>query len=205
MDIEVKSSVKPIDYLESIKILEKRVHDVFLGKKDEFLWILEHNSVYTAGTSANRKDLLDKKIPVIKTNRGGKYTCHSPGQKVVYFVLNLNKREKDIRKLVNKIENCIIQTLKEYQIESYNDPKNIGIWVDKQKNSKKIAAIGIRVKKWVAYHGFSLNVCNDLSKYKGIVPCGIRNRGITSLKDMGIKNYENIEQIIIKKFLNTFL
>ena len=205
MNIEVKSSVKPIDYLESIKILEKRVHDVFLGKKDEFLWILEHNSVYTAGTNANRKDLLDKNIPVIKTNRGGKYTCHSPGQKVVYFVLNLNKREKDIRKLVNKIENCIIQTLREYQIESYNDPKNIGIWVDKQKNSKKIAAIGIRVKKWVAYHGFSLNVCNDLSKYKGIVPCGIRNRGITSLKDMGIKNYENIEEIIIKKFLNTFL
>ena len=205
MDIEVKSSVKPIDYLESIKILEKRVHDVFLGKKDEFLWILEHNSVYTAGTSANRKDLLDKNIPIIKTNRGGKYTCHSPGQKVVYFVLNLNKREKDIRKLVNKIENCIIQTLKEYQIESYNDPKNIGIWVDKQKNSKKIAAIGIRVKKWVAYHGFSLNVCNDLSKYKGIIPCGIKDRGITSLKDMGIKNCKNIEEIIIKKFLNTFL
>ena len=205
MNIEVKSSVKPIDYLESIKILEKRVHDVFLGKKDEFLWILEHNSVYTAGTGANRKDLLDKNIPVIKTNRGGKYTCHSPGQKVVYFVLNLNKREKDIRKLVNKIENCIIQTLKEYQIESYNDPKNIGIWVDKQKNSKKIAAIGIRVKKWVAYHGFSLNVCNDLSKYKGIIPCGIRDRGITSLKDMGVKNYSNIEEVIIKKFLNTFL
>jgi len=205
MNIEVKSSVKPIDYLQSIKILEKRVHDVFLGKKDEFLWILEHNSVYTAGTSANRKDLLDKNIPIIKTNRGGKYTCHSPGQKVVYFVLNLNKRERDIRKFVSKIENCIIQTLKEYKIESYNDSKNIGIWVDKQKKSKKIAAIGIRVKKWVAYHGFSLNVCNDLSKYKGIIPCGIRNRGITSLKDMGIKNYDNIEEIIIKKFLNTFL
>ena len=205
MNIEVKSSVKPIDYLESIKILEKRVHDVFLGKKDEFLWILEHNSVYTAGTSANRKDLLDKNIPIIKTNRGGKYTCHSPGQKVVYFVLNLNKREKDIRKLVNKIESCIIQTLKEYQIESYNDPKNIGIWVDKQKNSKKIAAIGIRVKKWVAYHGFSLNVCNDLSKYKRIIPCGIKDRGITSLRDMGIKNYNNIEEVIIKNFLNIFL
>ena len=205
MNIEVKSSVKPIDYLESIKILEKRVHDVFLGKKDEFLWILEHNSVYTAGTSSNRKDLLDKNTPIIKTNRGGKYTCHSPGQKVVYFVLNLNKREKDIRKLVSKIENCIIQTLKEYQVESYNDSKNIGIWVDKQKNSKKIAAIGIRVKKWVAYHGFSLNVCNDLSKYKGIIPCGIKDRGITSLRDMGIKNYSNIEEIIIKNFLNIFL
>jgi len=205
MNIEVKSSVKPIDYLQSIKILEKRVHDVFLGKKDEFLWVLEHNSVYTAGTSANKKDLLDKNLPVIKTNRGGKYTLHSPGQKVVYFVLNLNKRERDIRKLISKIENCIIQTLKEYKIESYNDSKNIGIWVNKQKNSKKIAAIGIRVKKWVAYHGFSLNVCNDLSKYKGIIPCGIRDRGITSLKDMGVKNYRNIEEVIIKKFLSTFL
>ena len=205
MNIEVKNSIKPIDYLQSIKVLEKRVHDVFSGKKDEFLWVLEHNSVYTAGTSANKKDLLDKNLRVIKTNRGGKYTHHSPGQKVVYFVLNLNKREKDIRKLVSKIENCIIQTLKEYKIESYNDSKNIGIWVDKQKNSKKIAAIGIRVKKWVAYHGFSLNVCNDLSKYKGIIPCGIKDRGITSLKDMGVKNYNNIEKVIIKKFLNTFL
>jgi len=205
MNIEVKNSIKPIDYLQSIKTLEKRVHDVFSGKKNEFLWVLEHNSVYTAGTSANKKDLLDKSLQVIKTNRGGKYTHHAPGQKVVYFVLNLNKREKDVRKLVSKIENCIIQTLKEYKLESYNDTKNIGIWVDKQKNSKKIAAIGIRVKKWVAYHGFSLNVCNDLSKYKGIIPCGLRNRGITSLKDMGIKNYNNIEEIIIKKFLNIFL
>ena len=205
MNIEVKSSVKPIDYLQSIKILEKRVHDVFLGKKDELLWVLEHNSVCTAGTSANKKDLLDKNLPVIKTNRGGKYTLHSPGQKVVYFVLNLNKRERDIRKLISKIENCIIQTLKEYKIESYKDSKNIGIWVDKQKNSKKIAAIGIRVKKWVAYHGFSLNVCNDLSKYKGIIPCGIKDKGITSLKDMGVKNYSNIEDVIIKNFLNTFL
>jgi len=205
MNIEVKSSTKPIDYLESIKILEKRVLDVFLGKKDEFLWVLEHNSIYTAGTSAKEKELLDKSLPIIKTNRGGKYTHHSPGQKVVYFVLNLNKRERDIRKLVSKIENCIIQTLKEYKLESYNDSKNIGIWIDKQKKPKKIAAIGIRVKKWIAYHGFSLNVCNDLSKYKGIIPCGIKNRGITSLKDMGIKDYKNIEEIIIKKFLNTFL
>ena len=110
-----------------------------------------------------------------------------------------------VDRVVGKIENCIIQTLKEYKLESYNDSKNIGIWVDKQKNSRKIAAIGIRVKKWIAYHGFSLNVCNDLSKYKGIIPCGIKDRGITSLKDMGVKNYNNIEKVIIKKFLNTFL
>ena len=205
MNIEVKISIKPIDYLQSIKILEKRVDDVYLGKKDEFLWILEHNSIYTAGTSANKKDLLDKNLPIIKTNRGGKYTHHSPGQKVVYFVLNLNKRERDIRKLISKIENCIIQTLKVYTLDSYKDSENIGIWVDKQKSSKKIAAIGIRVKKWIAYHGFSLNVYNDLSKYKGIIPCGIKNKGITSLEDMGVKNYNNIENVIIKKFLSTFL
>ena len=203
--MEVKNSVKPIDYRESIKLLEKRVEDVFLGKKDEFLWVLEHDSIYTAGTSANKKDLLDKTLSIIKTNRGGKYTHHAPGQKVVYFVLNLSKREKDIRKFIRKIENCIIQILKEYKIESYKDAKNIGIWVGDKKNSKKIAAIGIRVKKWVAYHGFSLNVCNDLSKYKGIIPCGIRDKGITSIKEMGIKNYNNIEDVIIEKFLNIFL
>ncbi len=205
MNIEVKNSIKPIDYIKSIKILEQRVEDVTLGKKDELLWVLEHNSVYTAGTSANENDLLDKNLTIIKTNRGGKYTHHGPGQKVVYFVLNLNKRKKDIKKLINKIENCIIQTLEEYKIKSYNDSKNIGIWVGNQKKPKKIAAIGIRVKKWIAYHGFSLNVSNDLSKYNGIIPCGIKNKGITNLKEMGIKNYTNIEEIIIRTFLNTFL
>ena len=205
MNIEVKNSVKPIDYIESMKILEQRVHDVFLGKKNELLWIIEHKPVYTAGISSKRIDLLDKKINVIKTNRGGKYTYHGPGQKVVYFVLNLNKREKDIKKLVGKIENCIIEILKEYKIESYTDNKNIGIWVGSKKNSMKIAAIGIRVKKWIAYHGFSLNISTDLSKYNKIIPCGIIDKEITSLKTLGIKNYTNIDQLIIKKFLNIFL
>jgi len=205
MNIEVKNSIKPVDYIESMKILEQRVKDVSLGKKKEFLWILEHKSVYTAGTSANKKDLLDKNLQIIQTNRGGKYTHHSPGQKIIYFVLNLNNRKKDIRNLIDKIESCIIQILSEYNIESYNDSKNIGIWVNKKKKTKKIAAIGIRVRKWIAYHGFSLNVCNDLSKYKVIVPCGIKDKGITSLKDMGIKNYRNIETVIIRNFLNIFL
>ena len=205
MNIEVKNSIKPIDYLQSIKVLEKRVHDVFLGKKDELLWILEHNSVYTAGTSSKNIDLLDKNLKVIKTNRGGKHTYHGPGQKVVYFVLNLNKREKDIRKLVNKIENCIMDVLNEYNIESYPDRNNIGIWVNDKNKSKKIAAIGIRVKKWVAYHGFALNISNDLSKYNGIIPCGIKDRGITNFKKLGVNNNKNLEKIIINKFLNTFL
>ena len=205
MNIEVKNSIKPIDYLVSIKILEKRVHDVFLGKKDELLWILEHNSVYTAGTNSKNIDLLDKNLKVIKTSRGGKHTCHGPGQKIVYFVLNLNKREKDIRKLVIKIENCIMDVLNEYYIESYPDRKNIGIWVDDKNKSRKIAAIGIRVKKWVAYHGFALNISNDLSKYNGIIPCGIKDRGITNFKKLGVNNNKNLEKIIINKFLNTFL
>ena len=205
MNIEVKNSVKSIDYIKSMKILEKRVHDVLLGKKDEFLWVLEHNAVYTAGTSSNSLDLLDKNLKVVKTKRGGKHTYHGPGQKIVYFVLNLNKREKDIRKLLNKIENCIMEILKEYNIKSYADKKNIGIWVEKKNSSMKIAAIGIRVKRWIAYHGFALNVSNDLTAYKKIIPCGIRDKGITSLKDLGIKDHKNIESIIVKKFLDTFL
>ena len=205
MNIEVKNSIKPIDYAKSMKILEKRVQDVLFEKKEELLWILEHKTVYTAGTSANEKDLLDKELSIFKTNRGGKYTVHSPGQKVVYFVLNLNKRKKDIKMLINNIESCIINILREYKIKSYPDRNNIGIWIKKGDNSMKIAAIGIRVKKWIAYHGFALNISNDLKKYKKIVPCGIKDKGITSLKNMGIKNYGNINEIIVKKFLNTFL
>ena len=205
MNIEVKISVKPIDYRKSMEILEQRVRDVSLGKKSEFLWIIEHGHTYTAGTGSKDADLLDKTLNVIKTNRGGKYTYHGPGQKVIYFVLNLNKREKDIKKLVNKIENCIIEILKEFKVKSYADKKNIGIWVKNKNNLMKIAAIGIRVKKWIAYHGFSINISNDLSKYKNIVPCGIKEIRITSLKDMGISNFNKIEEIIAKKFLNAFL
>ena len=204
MNIVVKYSEKPVDYIKSIQILEKRVDDVLEGKKNELLWIIEHNPVYTAGTSSKSEDLLDKKIKVIKTNRGGKHTYHGPGQKVVYFVLDLNNREKDIRKFITKIENCIINVLEEYKIKSFPDKKNIGIWVNKNNNKMKISAIGIRVKKLVAYHGFSLNISNDLNMYKGIIPCGIKDRSLTSLKDLGIKKYDDINKIIIKKFLNIF-
>ena len=204
MIIEVKNSLKTIDYAESIRILEKRVDDVFLGNKPELIWVLEHNHVYTAGTSAKDGDLLDKSINVIKTNRGGKHTYHGPGQKVVYFVINLNKRGKDIRKFVTKIENCIIDVLTEYKIQSFPDKKNIGIWVSNNNKVMKIAAIGIKVKKWIAYHGFALNVYNDLSKYKKIIPCGIKDKGVTNLKELATTNYKNIEKTIVKKFLNSF-
>ena len=205
MSIEVKYSIKPVDYRESMMILEKRVNDVSTGKKNELLWILEHNTVYTAGTSSNNKDIIDKNIKVIKTNRGGKHTLHSPGQKIVYFVLNLNKREKNIRKLVRNIENCIINILKEYNVDSFSDKKNIGIWIRDKNDDKKIAAIGIRVKKWIAYHGFAINISNNLSKYSSIIPCGIKDKGVTSLKNLKVKNYSNINDIIRNNFLSTFL
>jgi len=205
MNIEVKNSQKLVDYTESMKILEKRVDDVSKGKKKEFLWILEHNTTYTAGSSSIESDLIDKSTEIIKTNRGGKHTIHSPGQKIVYFVLNLNKRKKNIRLLVSQIEKCIIDILREYKIDSYSDKNNIGIWVGNGNEAKKIAAIGIRVKKWVAYHGFSLNLSNDLSLYKKIIPCGIKNKGVTNFSELGIKNFNKIESVITNKFLNVFL
>ena len=205
MNIEVKNSQKPVDYNESMKILEKRVDEVFKGKNKELLWILEHNTIYTAGTSSVENDVLDKDTKIIKSTRGGKHTLHSPGQKVVYFVLNLNKRKKDIRLLINQIEKCIINILKEYKIDSYADKKNIGIWVNDENKSKKIAAIGVRVKKWVAYHGFALNLSNDLSLYKKIIPCGIKNKEVTNIKELGINNFDGIEKIITNKFLDVFL
>ena len=202
--MEVKRSLKPVNYIDAMNLLESRIIDVYNGKEEELLWILEHNSIYTAGTSAKESEIIDKKIKVTKTNRGGKITCHGPGQKVVYFVLNLNNREKNIKKLVNNLEKCIIDILKNYKISSQKDSKNIGIWVHKGKDLKKIAAIGIRVKKWVAYHGFSINLSNDLKQYEKIIPCGIKEKGITSMQDMGVKDFSNIDEVIISKFLNFF-
>jgi len=204
MNFEVKISKKPIDYKKSMQFLEKRVQDVTAGKKSELLWIVEHKSVYTGGIRSDNSELINKKVKVIKTNRGGKYTYHGPGQKIVYFVLNLNNREKDVRKLINKIETCIINILSDFEIKSYADRKNIGIWVGKKNNSEKIAAIGIKVKKWIAYHGFSINISTDLTKYDAIIPCGIKNKGITSFKKIGISKVKGINNIIVKNFLNTF-
>ena len=200
MNIEVKYSKKSVDYIESMKILEKRVDDVFKGKKKEFLWILEHNITYTAGVSSSESDVIDKNTKVVKTNRGGKHTIHSPGQKIAYFVLNLNKRKKDIRLLINQVERCIIDILKEYRIDSYSDKKNIGIWVNNKGKIKKIAAIGIRVKKWIAYHGFSINISNDLSVYRNIIPCGIIDKTVTNLVSLKKKSLKDINKTIIRNF-----
>ena len=201
MKIEIKKSIKPVEYKESIDLLEKRLVQINQKKETELIWILEHPSIYTAGTSYNENEILDKSINVIKTNRGGKITYHGPGQSICYFVIDLNKRKKDIRKFTTTIENIIIQTLKEYQINAFSDRDNIGIWVNHKNKVKKIAAIGIRVSKWIAYHGFSINVNNNLENYNKIIPCGIKNKSVSSLKLIKDQNYDELNDKIINNFV----
>ena len=198
MSIEIKISKRRISYKIAMKILHKRVERLKSNKGKELLWVLEHPITYTAGIRSDVKEILDKKINVIKTNRGGKITLHNPGQKIIYIVLNLNKRKRDIRALISLIEKSIIQFLKIYKIKGKKDKKNIGIWV----NKKKIAAIGLRISKWIAYHGCSININNNLTQYQKIIPCGLNNQKITSIyneKGIIIKNYEKkLEKIFIK-------
>ena len=201
MKIEIKKSTKPIEYKEAIDFLEKRLIKVNEKKLSELIWILEHPNTYTAGTGYDENDILDKSIKVIKTNRGGKITYHGPGQTICYFVIDLNKKKKDIRKFTKIIEKTIIETLNEYKIDSFNDSANIGIWVNHEKKIKKIAAIGIRIKKWIAYHGFSINVNNNLDNYNKIIPCGIKDKGIINLKLVKDQNYDELSDKIINNFI----
>ena len=202
MSIQVKISKKLVPYETAFSFLKKRVELVKKSQGRELVWILEHPLTFTRGIRSRDSEVIDKKIKIIKTNRGGKITLHSPGQKIVYFVLNLNKRKKDIRNLVRKIELSIIEFLKLYEIESYADKKNVGIWV----KDKKIAAIGIRVSNWVAYHGYSINITNNLDYYKKIIPCGLDNTKITSINiesKIKVINIENkIRDIFLKNLKN---
>ena len=201
MKIEIKKSKKPIEYNKAINFLEKRLIKVNEKKLSELIWILEHPNTYTAGTGYDENDILDKSIKIIKTNRGGKITYHGPGQTICYFVIDLNKKKKDIRKFTKLIEKTIIETLNEYKIDSFNDSANIGIWVNHEKKIKKIAAIGIRIKKWIAYHGFSINVNNNLENYNKIIPCGIKDKGIINLKFVKDQNYDELSDKIINNFI----
>ena len=201
MTFEIKKSEKPIKYKNAIDKLELRLEQIKLNKKKELIWILEHEEVFTAGTSFNEKEILDKSINYIKTNRGGKITYHGPGQLVFYFVIDLNKKNKNVRKLISAIENTIITTLKEYNIESFSDKKNIGIWHKKNSQIEKVAAIGVRVSKWIAYHGFSININNNLQKYKAIIPCGIKDKGITNLKKIKNQDYKGLKNRLINNFI----
>ena len=202
MNIEIKKSIKPVKYQNAIDELETRLKLVHEGKGKELIWILEHLPVYTAGTSFSESEILDNSIKVLKTNRGGKITFHGPGQLTFYFVIDLKKRKKDIRKFVSIIENTIIETLKLYKIKSFADRKNVGIWINDKKKAKKIAAIGVRVSKWIAYHGFSLNINNSLDPYSKIVPCGINDKEVTNLKNISNLKFDKIDKFLIKNFIS---
>ena len=201
MNIEIKKFEKPVIYEDAKKMMEKRLTNVSLDKSNELIWTLEHPDVYTAGTSYNKSDILDKSIKVFETNRGGKITYHGPGQLICYFVIDLKKRGKDIRKFISLIEKTIIDTIKFFKIETFADKENIGIWYNDNKEIKKVAAIGVRVSKWIAYHGFSININNELDKYKAIIPCGISDRGVTNLKSIVDQNYDELENKLIENFL----
>ena len=197
MSIEIKVSKRPISYIKAMKYLDKRVEEIKENNNRELLWLLEHPTTYTSGIRFNKNEVLDDKIRIIKTNRGGKITLHNPGQKIIYFVLNLNKRKKDVRKLILIIEKSIIELLKLYKIKAYSDKKNIGVWV----NNKKIAAIGLRISKWIAYHGCSININNNLNQYFKIIPCGLNNQNITSVYNEKKKLIKKIDAEIIRIFI----
>jgi len=201
MNIEIKKSQKPVKYEDALTFMEHRLSEINEKKSKDLIWILEHEEIYTAGTSYKETEILDKSIKIIKTNRGGKITYHGPGQLICYFVIDLKKRNKDIRKFISTIEKTIINTLKHYNIETFADKKNIGIWYNYDKQIKKIAAIGVRVSKWIAYHGFSINIKNDLKKYEAIIPCGIKDKGVTNLKEIEDQNYKELGNKIVENFI----
>ena len=203
MNIEIKKSIKPVNYDKAINFLEERVKQLANNKKaKELIWFLEHPSIFTGGSSYKKEEILDNSIKINKTSRGGKITWHGPGQLICYFAIDLSKRNKDIRKFIEIIENSIINSIKFFNINLKSDRNNIGIWFNDGKNLKKVGAIGIRVKKWIAYHGFSLNICNELKHYEKIVPCGIKDKKITNLIKIKKQNYKNISSLLEKNLIS---
>ena len=202
MKIEIKKSQKPVKYDDALRIMEKRLLDISQNKSNDLIWILEHDDIYTAGTSYKENEIIDKSIKIFKTNRGGKITYHGFGQLICYFVIDLKKRKKDIRKFISILEKTIIDTLKFYHIDTFADKKNIGIWYNDNYKIKKVAAIGVRVSKWIAFHGFSININTNLEKYKAIIPCGIKDKGVTNLKKIKNQNYKELKNRLIKNFIS---
>ena len=202
MKIEIKKSLKPVKYDDALAFMEERLSEISKNNINDLIWILEHEEVYTAGTSYSEKEILDKSIKIIKTNRGGKITYHGPGQLICYFVIDLRKEKKDIRKFISLIEKTIVETLEFYNIKTFADKENIGIWHNNNNEIKKVAAIGVRVSKWIAYHGFSININNDLKKYDAIIPCGIKDKGVTNLKEIKDQDYSKLNQKLVENFIS---
>ena len=212
-EIEIKISDNEINYDEAVKFMETRVESINKDQSRELLWFLNHNHIFTQGTSAQIHEILDSnKIDIIKTNRGGKTTYHGPGQRIVYFMLNLNNRKKDIRKFISIIEDSVIRLLRNYNVEARAFKDRVGIWVIKNNRitldkEKKIGAIGLRVKKWITYHGMSFNIDPDLKYYNYIHSCGLKEYKNTSMEELGLnldqnEFDENFKKIFIKKLKN---
>ena len=203
MNIEIKKSIKPVNYDKAINLLEERVEQLVNNNKaKELIWFLQHPSIFTCGSSYKKEEILDKSIKIIKTSRGGKITWHGPGQLICYFVIDLSKRNKDIRKFLNIIENSIIKSLEVFNINVKSDRNDIGIWYNDGTTLKKVGAIGIKVRKWIAYHGFSINIDNDLKHYEKIVPCGIKDKKVTNLVKIKKQNYKNILALLEKNLIS---
>ena len=184
--IEWTVSDVPVPYPEALAHMEARVQAIAEGQASEQVWLLEHPPIYTAGTSAQDADLIDARFPVYRTGRGGQFTYHGPGQRVGYAMLNLKSRTPDVRAYVHDLEQWLIETLAEFNVKGERREGRVGIWVQRGMREDKIAALGVRIKRWVSLHGVALNVEPDLSHFSGIVPCGIRAHGVTSLADLGI-------------------
>ncbi len=207
MNIEWKTSDNLVSYQDSIEFMEDRVAKIFDQAAPEMVWLLEHPSIYTAGSSANYEDLIDhKKIPVIQTGRGGKHTYHGPGQRIIYLMLDLKKRGADLHKYIDNLENWLIAVFAEIGVKGEKRKDRVGIWtVNKKGEEVKIAAIGVRVRKWVSYHGVSINIEPDLDFYKGIIACGIKEYGVSSLKELGVLvDHPYLDNILKRKFNDFF-
>ena len=213
--VQWEISDSEVDYNTALEKMDNYVQKIISGEADEKIWLLEHPALYTAGTSANKKDLVEpNRFPVFETKRGGQYTYHGPGQRVVYVMLDLNKRGKDVKKFVENLEAWIIHTLAEFNVVGQSRSGRVGIWVERPDKPKdvnglikeeKIAAIGVRLKKWTTFHGLSINVDPDLSHFQGIVPCGIKEHGVTSLVDLGLPvSMPDLDIALTKSFSKVF-
>ena len=206
--IEIINSRELINYESAIEFMKKRINKIHTNNEDELIWFLEHDHVYTQGTSAKDDEIIKlSNTNIIKTNRGGKTTYHGPGQRVIYFLINLNKRKKDIRKFISIIEESLISFLAVYNVEAKSFKDRVGIWVTKSNNikfekEKKIGAIGLRVSKWITYHGLSFNINPDMKYYDNINACGLKNYKNTSLKELNVDiNYREFDKIFSQIFL----
>ncbi|MFN7451805.1 MAG: lipoyl(octanoyl) transferase LipB [Alphaproteobacteria bacterium] len=206
--MEWRIATEPVEYAVALREMQQRVAAVKNSEAEELVWLLEHPPVFTAGTSAKKEDLIQSEvatIPVIEVGRGGQYTYHGPGQRVGYFILDLKKRNPDIRAYVQQLEQIIIDSLSHFNLASFTREKRIGVWVDTPSGEAKIAAIGVRIQQGITSHGIAINRCPNLAHYKGIIPCGISNYGVSSLWELGIKISANeLDEALISSISRSF-